>query len=202
MSPTATVAAALVAWAQGLGLSVAPTVSSEPPQPGTAPPLPTLAIWFPTIDTNTLTPPKVVSSTGGRGVYQVGDCSAEVMFRFRLASYADADDVRDEFWDRWLLSAMASDRHGMPVLHLPVTLRGVAGKVKLAEVGQGQIYQPQPSDTLVRNLWQVDFRGAASWPRYIQEASPGTGLMDVAFRINGGVKVDLNTATATPTMGG
>lgn len=198
MSPTATVAAALKTWAEGLGLSNSPTVTTEPPTDGNIASLPTLAIWFPSIAADPLTPPRVLAHPLGVGVYQMAALRADVTFRFRCKSYTEADTVRDEFRALWQLSAIASNANGTPGLRLPVTLRGWATKATLKQGGPGAIYQGQPS--VAQDLWTVDFSGVVEWPEIVVESGAGTGLLNIFYSVNGGAVVDVETQTATPSL--
>ena len=181
-SLTATYRSALESWAASLslGLSGPVTVSATEPEPGTKPALPTLTALFSATDMGRF---GREFKTVGADVHEVwGENVAQVSFRWRLSSKADAEAVHDNFRRMALMSAVSDATRTFESAAIPVRAT-IGGATYLASLGlTGSVIMAAPEDTQITNLWLVAHAAVFRFPEvYVSSTSP----MAVSVDVNG-----------------
>ena len=193
MSLEADVRAVLKAWVEGLTWTDTPTVSAEPPVPGTDHVFPSIAMWFNRIQVE-LDQPHVVAGDGdggsGRAVYECGSKNASLACELRCLSYAQAEQFASELQRHQVLRAIASGSQDSLAQHIPATLFGVDRDVVVTWTGEIDLADPGRTGT--ENLWALTFTGLVDYPWLEQEEAPGTGLLGVTVNVNNEGDYDLD----------
>lgn len=168
---------ALREWVADRSWSTPPTVTSDAPEPGDKPSLPTLACWFDRVDVANATARELAP-----GIFETGQAEAAVTFLFRCTGEAQADDFRTEWRDLVWTAAMDASPTGLaPVLPFRIELAGRSFGCKLYL--EASLELAPFEDTQVRGLWLVRAFGRVAYPA-LAVREP-TSLMDVSIVIAG-----------------